>query len=222
MKPLPNIPKSVLITRPQGDISLKYLEVWSQNIIEVARKKGATVLNLFAKRACRQELEKMIKKNDPNLIILNGHVDYNLVTGQNMEVLVMAGDNHEILSGAIVYAISCRSAKILGKSVTNQGNRAYVGYLEDFIFYYDETKVYHPLEDKKAKLFLEPSNQVAISLLKGRSAGEASVNSKQYFIRNIQKLITSDNKSSENLQFISALYWNFKNQICLGNKEAII
>lgn len=66
------------------------------------------------------------------------------------------------------------------------------------------------------------SDQVAISLLKNHSADEASRSSKQYFIRNIQKLLTSDNKSSENSQFISALYWNFKNQVCLGTGEAKI
>ena len=215
-----NIPKFILITRPKGDIALKYLEVWSQKIIEVAKKKGATVLDLHGPRANRKEMEKIIRKKDPDLIIINGHGDYDLVTGQDQEILVKADDNPELLSGAIVYAISCRSAKILGAAVASRGNRAYIGYTEDFVFLYNESKIYHPLEDEKAKLFLEPSNQVAISLLKNHSASEASLSSKQYFIRNIQKLLTSDNKSLENSQFISALYWNFKNQVCLGNGEA--
>lgn len=217
-----NIPKSILITRPHGDIALKYLEVWSQKIIEVASKKGATVLDLLGQRANRKEMEKIIRKKDPDLIIINGHGDYDLITGQNQEILVKADDNPEVLSGAIVYAISCRSAKILGAAVVSGGNNAYIGYVEDFVFLYNESKIYHPLEDEKAKLFLEPSNQVAISLLKNHSVGESSINSKQYFIRNIQKLMTSDNKSSENSQFISALYWDFKNQVCLGNGDAKI
>ena len=107
MKQSLSIPKSILITRPQGDIALKYLEVWSQKIIEAAKKKGAAVLDLRGPRANRKEFE-------------------------------------------------------------------------------------------------------------------ASLSSKRYFIRNIQKLLTSDNKSSENSQFISALYWNFKNQVCLGNGDAKI
>jgi len=222
MKQSLNIPKSILITRPQGDIALKYLEVWSQKIIEVANKKGATVLDLSGARANRKEMEKIIKKKDPDLIVINGHGDYDLITGQNQEILFQANDNEDILSKAIVYAISCRSAKILGEAVASKGNRAYIGYSEDFIFLYNQSKIYHPLEDEKAKLFLEPSNQVAISLLKNHSAGEASTSSKQYFIRNIQKLMSSDNKSSENSQFISTLYWNFKNQVCLGNSEAVM
>lgn len=65
MKLSPNIPKSILITRPRGDIALKYLEVWSQKIIEVAEKKGATVLDLRGHRANRKEMEKMIRKKIP-------------------------------------------------------------------------------------------------------------------------------------------------------------
>lgn len=222
MKPSPNIPKLILITRPQGDMALKYLEVWSQKIIEVANEKGATVLDLRGFRANRTEIEKIVKKKDPDLIIINGHGDYDLITGQDQEILAKADDNPELLAKAVVYAISCRSAKILGTAVVEKGNRAYIGYMEDFIFLYDESKIYRPLEDEKAKLFLEPSNQVAISLLKNHSAIEASKSSKQYFIRNIQKLLTSDNKFSENSQFLSALYWNFKNQVCLGNKDVKI
>ncbi len=206
MKQLPNIPKSILITRPQGDNALKYLELWSQKIIDVAQEKGATILDLIGKRANREEFEKIIRKKNPELIILNGHGNYNFLTGQNKEILVEAGKNHEILSNSIVYAISCRSAKILGKSVASTGDGAYIGYLEDFVFYYDESKVYRPLEDKKAGLFLEPSNQVAISLLKNHSAAEASESSKRYFMRNIKKLLTTDNSSVENSQFISVLY----------------
>lgn len=217
-----SIPKSLLITRPKGDIALKYLEVWSQKIIEVAKKKGATILDLSDKRANRAELEKIIRKKCPELIVINGHGDYDLLTGQDQEILVKACDNHNILSDSIVYAISCRSAKILGTEVSRQGKGAYIGYVENFIFYYDETKVYRPLEDEKAKLFLEPSNHVAISLLKNHSALESSNISRKYFIKNMQKLLTSDNKSAENSQFISVLYWNFKNQVCLGNSFAKI
>lgn len=222
MKPLLSTPKSVLITRPYGDIALKYLEVWSRKIIEVANKKGATILNLSGPRANRKEFEKIIRKKDPDLIIINGHGDYDLITGNDQEILVKANDNPEVLARSVVYAISCRSAKVLGREVVNHGKGAYIGYEEDFIFLYNENKRFKPLEDEKAKLFLEPSNQVAISLLKNHSASEASNSSKKYFIKNIEKLLTSNNKSKEDSQYISILYWNFKNQVCLGNGDARI
>ena len=96
MKQSLNIPKLVLITRPHDDIALKYLEVWSQKIIEVANKKGATILDLLGHRANRTELEKIIRKKDPDLIIINGHGDYDLITGQNQEILVKADLNRHL------------------------------------------------------------------------------------------------------------------------------
>jgi hypothetical protein len=51
----------------------------------------------------------------------------------------------------------------------------------DFIFCHDLDKISRPLEDKTAKLFLEPSNQVAISLLKGNTSGRSSERSKIFF-----------------------------------------
>lgn len=215
------MPKILLITRPQGDLGLKYLEHWSEKIIDAAKNKGALVLDLKHKRAARKELESVIRKKSPHIIIFNGHGDYDLLTGQFQEPLVIATENVQILAGSIVYAVSCRSAKILGEQAVLKSAKAYIGYKENFIFHYNESSVYKPLLDEKAKLFLEPSNQVAISLLKGRTTQESFVSSQKFWIRNLQKLLVKQYEPG-NTALISSVYHNFKHQVCLGNGNAVM
>jgi len=85
---------------------------------------------------------------------------------------------------------------------------------------YTESKISKPLEDKTAELFLVPSNYIAISLLKGHTAGNADNRSKILFRRNIEKLII-EGPSSDNYYTIRYLLWDMMHQVCLGNKNAI-
>lgn len=211
--------KILLVTRPNHDLTVRYLSAWGQKVITEAEKKGIKILELKNKRANKQELEKMIKKHNPALIFLNGHGDKNSVCGQDDKNLVSLDDkNEKILSGSITYALACQSAKGLGVQATKDNFGAFIGYQEDFYFYYDQTKVTRPLEDGIAKLFLEPSNQVVVSLLKGNTASNSNLNSRKFFARNIQKLLSSE-ASLESGQYIKYLWWDMKNQVCLGNGD---
>lgn len=211
--------KILLITRPNHDSTVRYLSAWGQKAITEAKKQGVKVLELKNKRANKQEVESMIKKHHPALIFFNGHGDKSSVTGQDNQDLVSVNEkNEKILSDSITYALACQSAKKLGVEVVKDNSGAYIGYQEDFIFYLDETKATRPLEDEVAKLFLEPASQVVVSLLKGHTAQEASLNSRKCFARNIQKLLSSE-ASPESGQYIKYLWWDMKNQVCLGNGE---
>jgi NADH pyrophosphatase NudC (nudix superfamily) len=107
----------------------------------------------------------------------------------------------------------------LGVVASQDSQGAYIGYQEDFFFCYLTSKIGHPLEDEVAKLFFEPSNQVAVSLLKGHTAAEASVNSRNYFARNICMLLNSQ-ATNDASQYVRYLMWDMKHQICLGNGAA--
>ena len=68
---------------------------------------------------------------------------------------------------------------------------------------------------------MEASNQVMISLLKGKSAKEASQKSIDKFKNNYQKLLTS-NTDIDSLTAAQFLWWNARNQVCLGGGEEVI
>lgn len=209
----------LLITRPNYDATTHYLFSWCKRIIELAEKKNIQVLDLSNKKANKKELESRITKMNPSLIFFNGHGNSGYITGHGSKILVKVDDNENILKSKIVYALSCRSARELGPKSVKAGALTYLGYREDFIFCYNIHKIAHPLHDRIARLFLEPSNQVSVSLIKRNTSIKSYKNSKRFFFRNIQKLLSSE-ASPESNQFAKFLWWDMKNLVCLGEQES--
>jgi hypothetical protein len=213
--------KSLLITRPSYEITTRYLYVWNKKIIREAFDRGINVLDLKKEKAVKNEFMGRMKKINPALVLLNGHGDSDCVTGHNGEVIVRVGDNEEILKGKIIYALACKSASCLGPKSVQAGAVAFVGYLKDFVFFNDDSKIAHPENDRVAGLFLDPSNRLSISLVKGNNVSDASKKSRKAFAENIKKLLNSDNNSPNySSSFIPYLVWNMKHQACYGNQHA--
>ena len=209
--------KILLITRPKDDSTVRYLFYWSKKILELAKERGIDVLNLEEKRANRKEVESMLEKRQPLLVFFNGHGNDSQITGHNNEVLLAVGENEELLISKIVYALSCRSGKKLGYESVNKGALGYIGYDDDFVFIIEENKISQPLKDETAGLFLEPSNQIIISLIKGYSIEDSHKKSKRAFRDSAIKVASSE--SFENY-LIPYLLWDMQHQVCLGDKEA--
>lgn len=107
--------EQLLITRPEHDYATRYLSAWAGKTFEIAKTKGYSIIDLRRERANRKEIESILNKRKPGLVIINGHGSDNLVAGQENEPLLIAGNNSYLLEGKITYAISCRSARGLGK-----------------------------------------------------------------------------------------------------------
>jgi len=75
----------------------------------------------------------------------------------------------------------------------------------------------NPLRDNTAKLFLEPSNLVPISIIKGNSTSNANENSKRQLLKNIKKILR--NLDSESFKIAEALWNNYEGQVLLGNPD---
>jgi len=209
----------MIVTRPQHDITTKYLSVWAGEVIFFARQKKIEVFDLIKNKANKKDFEGRVKKLRPEVIFLNGHGNDDCVTGHDNEKLVDVENNHDILSGAITYALSCNSGKILGPKVVENNEATYIGYEDEFIFVGNRKYLAHPLEDPMAKPFMESSNQVMISLLKGNNAQAASEKSKNKFKEHYMKL-SSSQADSDTLQAAQCLWWNMRNQVCLGDLNA--
>lgn len=201
--------KSIAVTRPDYDFTTKYLSYWAGQLIDDARARGHTVIDLLSTRATRKEFESVIKKIRPHFVFLNGHGSRSVVTGHGDDPLVQAGDNEEILTGAITYALSCQSAAQLGRTVVRAGAKAYIGYTEDFIFMYDTEKRTKPHHDKTAAVFLDSALRVPQSLIKGNTAGDACDAGKRAFRKNIRKLLTSE-ATPEESSMIRYLLWDMQ------------
>jgi hypothetical protein len=213
--------KTILVTQPNHDLTTKYISSWAEKVVALAKKKNVKVIALKSKRANKKEFILLNQKTNPRLIFFNGHGNDDLISGQNNEILVQAGKNDDCLRGKIIYALSCRSAKKLGKSSIKKGTKAYLGYKEDFIFNYNQEKVSAPLQDKIAQMFLEPSNLLVSLLVENHSTGKAWKKSQEDFKKKAISIIAGRDKVAIN-SFLPCLLWDMKHQVCLGNKKAIL
>lgn len=205
-----------MITLPDFDNTTNYLSQWCEVCLDYAKKNGIDYIDLRSERATSKEFESVIKKKQPKLVILNGHGNEEMVTGHKCIPLIQINKNEPLLMNKIVYAISCKSAQKLGISCVKNGTLAYIGYNEDFIFIFDKTKTFDPSEDELARYFLEPSNEVILSLLKGNTAKQAFDNSQLAYNKKIEKLLSSEAPvASDNLLWL--LFWDRDNQAIIGD-----
>lgn len=211
--------KLFLITRPRYDPTTHYLFHWSQKVIDFARKRNIDIIDLRGKRANKKELTSIIAKRCPRLVLFNGHGSEDSISGQDNEILVKIGENEDLLKNKIIYALSCETGKSLGPKSISRGTVSYLGYDEVFIFYYSNDKINRPLKDKRAELFLGPSNQMAISLLKGYTTGDAHQRSQKSFLKNIQQLLNSESPETYLIRF---LVWDMVHQVCLGDRDVFL
>ena len=209
--------KTYLLTRPEHDDTTYYLSQWSKITIQFAKNKGIRVIDLHRERAERGEVESILNKLSPKLVVFNGHGNEKAIGGHDNKPIIIAGKNENLLKSKIIYSISCKSAKILGLKSIEAGAINFTGYNDDFIFVFETNKVAKPLEDETAKLFLEPSNLFITSLIKGNSIKESYNKSKNLMKKTILQLLGDDTQDTNLVRF---LWWNLKHFVSYGDLKA--
>lgn len=211
----------MLVTQPESDYTTRYISCWAEKVILFSEKKRLKTVTLKRKRANRKEFTSVLKKTDYRLLFLNGHGSETAVFGGDNKPILEIGKNEELTKEKIVYALSCRSAKVLGKQCVKKSADAYLGYDEDFIFAYDQMRRTKPASDKTAALFLDPSNILVISLIKGHNCQRSHKNSQNAFKRTIFKILSSQSKKEER-SYLRYLTWDMNHQVRLGKKEVTL
>ncbi len=212
--------KTVLVTRPNHDITTNYFYLWAGEVLRLASKKHK-VLDLYSKKASRKNFESYAKKHKPNFFFFNGHGSDEIVAGYNNEPLLIVNKNDELCWDSIVYIRSCSAAKTLGVSLIKQCTKACIGYTTKFGFMRLIEKERNPLSDPLAKLYLEPSNIVATTLLKGHTASEAHFRGLGEMKKNLRKMLSSENPLTDSTGIV-LLWSNIRGQILLGDPNAVI
>ena len=205
---------SLLITRPNHDLTTNYLFYWSSLVIKEATKKNISIFDLSEKKANKKLFFSYLKKNNIPLVFLNGHGAEDKITGFDNKVLIKLGKDEAILKGKVIYARSCKAAKKLGVSCVKKGSMAFIGYRDNFIFAFSPSKITKPLKDDLAKLFLEPSNLVVVALLKGNSPADAYKRSQKAMHKNLQSMLSSE--ATVKQRDAAAYLWrNIKSQVII-------
>lgn len=216
-----NTTKTLLITRPNHDIITTYLFKWSTYVIQEAIKKGVKVLDLSEQKANNKTLVSYIEKNKPILVFFNGHGNKDMIAGYNDEALIESDKNEKLLACKIVYARSCDAANNLGHLCIKNKTLTFIGYKRKYTLVYTMSKSTNPLSDQVAKLFLEPSNLIPISLVKGNNAKEAFRKSQEAMFRNFSYMLST--KATQLQKDSASFLWaNRKSQVMLGDENTHI
>lgn len=185
------------------------------------QKHHLIIFDLSKNKATKKLFQSYLKTKNPSLIFFNGHGSADTITGYNNEILINSSDSGFFGKINIIYAGSCDCGKILGKDFIKWGVKTFIGYTRKFVFLYFPEFVTKPLKDPIAKIFLEPTNLIPSTIIKGHSAGEAHVRSKNAMYKNFQKLLLSTASSEE--RYSASLLWsNIKSQIICGSADTCI
>lgn len=211
--------ENFLVTRADHDDMTHYLFVWTGEVIDFAKRKGFKVIDLARERATRAQFVSVVSDKDPKFILFNGHGKPERITGQDGENVVVLGENHDILKSRIIYARSCWAAQGLGKKCEEMSeDGCFIGYSMTYIFIADNNCMSRPLKDELARPFMESSNIIPISILKGNSTKEAMGKSEKKMRECIEFFESSGMPGHADVSFF--LKWNLDNQTICGNPEA--
>ncbi|MDP2749951.1 MAG: hypothetical protein Q8O89_03915 [Nanoarchaeota archaeon] len=209
----------LLITCPENDDATAYLSFYSKFITEEADKRSLRTKVIKDRQLNMKDFSEIMKKIDYKLVVLNGHGAPDSIFGYRQNIIIKLGENDGLLKDRIVYARSCDAGSLLGpECMKGTSGGSFIGYNKPFIFFVDQKWSAKPSNDNVAKLFLEPSNVVPISLIKGNTASESHDNAKKHMLRTMNKLIKLG-EEHETPFYLAALWNNYSGQVIYGNGE---
>ena len=204
----------MLSIRPSYELVTRYALSWGTQILNAATMP---ITDLYASNATRTNFEQAISTQDPILVNIFGHGSYNTIACQNNETLLQGGVNTNILAERVIYDLSCRAGRDLGRTAVNEGAISFLGYTEDFWISYSygnhaDGGMLNPLDDEVARGFFEPHNIAPISYIRGSTipaSYSASQSTSNYWIRVWEEIDS---------QVAALLVWNRDYQVLHGGE----
>jgi len=209
----------VLFSRPKHDNTVNYLYHYSRELVKLSNSLQHDTINKEHTEANKKVILSIIMKKKPDLIMFNGHGSPEVICGHNNEVLISSRENLNLLRDKIIYSLSCSSASVLGSKAIKGGAKCFIGYELDFALGKDPKKQASPRKDRIAKLFLEPSNLLFASLLKGNSAKQSVEKAKKMMDENLWFLNTTQ-EFPEASDYAPFLFGNYLGLIAHGDDNA--
>lgn len=185
----------ILVSNPESDDITRYLHAWSKKMIQDFADKHEFT-HLVGERANQNHFCGLLAKGYHDIVFINGHGSDSMITGYNKEVLIDS-NNVTLLSGKTVRALSCHTAKTLGKLAIQNGAKGYVGYDERFVLMMRSGNLSHPLDDDLAQLFLDPAFTAPRALLNHKTPTESVKLAQKAYQRSIINALNSDVQSDQ-------------------------
>lgn len=212
--------KTLLVTRPQYDDCTSYLSHFSSLVLKEAKKLQINTKDFDGEKANSKNVSKFVGKQDPKLIFINGHGDSDSLGGHKGEILFSITKDIDLLKDKLVYARACHAGIAFGEKMVKGNGGCFIGYTMPFSFWTEDKHSATPLKDNTAKLFLEPSNEIVISLINGYSAQASHERSKEMMVENMRKILKMEAKKEPGaMGWLEVLWNNYEGQILHGNRN---
>ena len=158
----------VLVMDAPFDLPTVYLASAMDKIASGAAGLGAEVVQVRGDSANIWTLIELLQSFVPDYVFLGGHGNANLITMANLEPLLIACQNDEVLAGLQSFFISCLCGLILVPSVVRKGGVAAAGFTEEYAWVI--TPPYVPAEDPTWRPFERLIVEPALEAVRGGGA----------------------------------------------------
>lgn len=185
----------VLVSSPEIDNITRYLRIWSKDLIKTFENQH-NFIHLEGERATQAHFCGLLRKNFPDIVLINGHGNAESITGHNHEVLINK-KNVSLLKGKTIHALSCKTAKELGPEAVKSGAKCYIGYDENFVLIMRKGNLQEPFKDDLANLFLNPAFTAPKALLSGKTPEESIKRTTEAYQHSINIAMNSDIQSDQ-------------------------
>jgi len=159
-----------IFTRPDFEVATYTGSLALQHAVDYLHARGISLDDLRAADAVRTKVLDSLARNDPIWLIMLGHGNSDLLTGQGYDRIFWTCNNIE-LRGRVIFALSCVTAAKLGPDSVDKGATCYMGYADTFSW--SQEAVQDPLVDRIGKSFFEPVLELIYRLADGSTTGEA-------------------------------------------------
>ena len=158
----------VLVFDSPFDLPTVYLASAMDKIAVGASNLGAQVVQIRGASANIGTLFEVLQSFRPEYVFIGGHGSSNLITTTNLEPLLVACQNDEIMAGLQSYFISCLSGIALVPSVVRKGGLSSAGFTEEYAWVI--TPPYDPSQDPTWRPFERLIVEPALEAVRGGGA----------------------------------------------------
>lgn len=170
---------TVLITACPHDTPTTFGYFYLRRAADTLAEYGHRII--FLRSANLPNFRAALVKDDPRLVMLNGHGGRRCVTGCGQVILGVAGYDPELgrniirenpawMSGRIVFLLACNAGMELAPRLDQMGALAVVGYRRDYIFLSEDPD---PSKCQRSKPFFLAPIMFPVTLALGGNVGEA-------------------------------------------------
>ncbi len=171
--------QTIFIGRCNDDPIVAFPFHWAETVKDEAEKLELDIVDLQQENYIEEKTSRNIEEHAPFFVFLNGHGEAWCTTGHERRPILIANKNDFLLKGKIAYVVSCYTAQYLGQVAYDKGCKAYIGYEDDFAFVFLNENA--PLTDSVAKIYMEASNEVPLTIINNGTPEEAYKNSQKVF-----------------------------------------